>query len=233
MREGEAQPLSGPTCPCYNSCVSQLKIVIVDYQAGNLRSVAKALERFGTAPVISGEPDDLLKADALVFPGQGSCDSAMKALRERRLVEPIKAFIQQGKPFLGVCLGLQLLLERSEEGEEPGLGLYSGTVKRLPPGLKVPHMGWNQVDLHLEHPVLRGIPSGSYFYFVHSFYADPKDRSLVAGTTCYGFPFCSAIADGNLVATQFHPEKSGAMGLKLYENFVSFAGGQQGADSWR
>ena len=219
----EGRSLSGPRGTCYNLGMSSLKIAIVDYQAGNLRSVTKALEKVGVEPLVTNSAEDILNADALVFPGQGSCDGAMKALKERDLVSPITAFVQQGKPFLGVCLGLQLLLERSEEGKEPCLGVYKGTVKGLPKGLKVPHMGWNQVDFHSDHPVLKDVPKGSYFYFVHSYYADPEDKDLIAGTTCYGVPFCSVVADGNLVATQFHPEKSGTIGLSVYENFVRFA----------
>ena len=208
-------------------------IAIVDYQAGNLRSVAKALEKAGQRPLVTGNPEDIRRADALVLPGQGSNDSAMCALKERGLVEPIAGFIKGGRPFLGVCLGLQLLLQWSDEGVEPGLGVFSGGVRRLPPGLKVPHMGWNQVNLCKEHPVLEGIPSGSYFYFAHSYYADPEDESLVAGTTTYGVKFCSVLARDNMVATQFHPEKSGNLGLKIYENFVKLVVSQRGVGEWR
>ena len=200
------------------------KIAVVDYQAGNLRSVQKALERYGAAAVVTSGADVIGDADALVLPGQGANDSSMRALRARDLVDPINRFITSGRPFLGVCLGLQLLLETSDEGVEPGLGALRGRVRALPGGLKVPHMGWNQVALVKEHPVLEGVPTGSYFYFVHSYYADPEDESLVAGTTSYGLEFCSVAAYENVVATQFHPEKSGAVGLKLYENFVRVAG---------
>ena len=195
-------------------------IAIVDYQAGNLRSVQKALEKFGASARISGVADEIQRADAAVFPGQGANDSSMRQLRARDLVEPIKEFVASGKPFLGVCLGLQLLLEGSDEGVEPGLGVLTGHVRRLPTGTKVPHMGWNQVEFRGEHPVLDGLPSGSYFYFVHSYYADPEKESVVAGTTTYGIEFCSAVAWDNVVAVQFHPEKSGTNGLKLYESFV-------------
>ena len=198
-------------------------IVIVDYQAGNLRSVQKALERFGARASVTSDAGEMERADGMVFPGQGANDSAMSHLRARGLVEPIKKFVSAGKPFMGVCLGLQLLLDGSDEGNEPGLGVMPGWVRRLPAGLKTPHMGWNQVEFSARHPVLDGVPSNSYFYFVHSYYADPKERSLVAGTTDYGVRFCSAVARGNLVAVQFHPEKSGSQGLKLYQNFVRLA----------
>ena len=201
------------------------KIAIVDYEAGNLRSVQKALQRFGADAAITSDPFQIKAADALVFPGQGANDSSMRALRKRGLVEPIQEFIGSGKPFLGVCLGLQLLLESSDEGVEPGLGAVRGRVRLLPAGLKVPHMGWNQVEFKKEHPVLNGFSSGSYFYFVHSYYADPEDKSLVAGATTYGIEFCSAVAWDNVVAVQFHPEKSGSNGLKIYERFVGLARG--------
>ncbi len=198
-------------------------IAIADYNAGNLRSVQKALERFEARAEITSSPERIADADALVVPGQGACDSSMRHLRERGLVEPIREFIQSGKPFLGVCLGLQLLLDSSEEGEEPCLGIVSGTCRRLPSGRKIPHMGWNQVSLKKEHPVFEGVKDDSHFYFVHSYYADPEDRSLVAGTTDYGVEFCSAAAWDSVVAVQFHPEKSGKVGLKMYENFVRYA----------
>ena len=198
-------------------------IAIVDYQAGNLRSVQKALERFGARAIITSDAGHVARADALVFPGQGANDSAMRQLKARGLVAPIRDFVASGKPFLGVCLGLQLLLEGSDEGTEPGLGVLVGRCRHLPSGVKVPHMGWNQVEFHLDHPVLEGVRSGTYFYFVHSYYADLKESSLVAGTTTYGIEFCSATAWDNVVAVQFHPEKSGANGLQLYENFVRLA----------
>ena len=200
--------------------MSNSKIVIVDYQAGNLRSVQKAIERFDVTPSISSNPDTIREADALVFPGQGACDSAMRHIRSRGLEESIKQFIRSDKPFLGVCLGLQLLLEGSEEGDEPGLGALAGWVRRLPEGQKIPHIGWNQVRLNIRHPVVENIPDNSDFYFVHSYYADPADRSVVTATTEYGVRFCSIATRGNLIAVQFHPEKSGDLGLKIYENFI-------------
>ncbi len=195
-------------------------IAIIDYQAGNLRSVQKALERYGAETIITSEPDRIESAAGVVFPGQGANDSSMRNLRRKELVEPIKAFIEGGRPFLGVCLGLQLLMEGSDEGVEPGLGVLRGWVRQLPPGLKVPHMGWNRVELQTRHPLLKGVPNGSYFYFVHSYYADPNDESLVTGKTTYGVEFCSAVAWDSVLAVQFHPEKSGQTGLRVYENFV-------------
>lgn len=190
--------------------------------------MAKALEAVGANPLVTEESAELDAANAVILPGVGSGPAAMQALAARGLVEPIKEYIAAGRPFLGVCLGLQLLLEMTEEGDAPCLGVLPGRVRRLPAGLKVPHMGWNSVDFGLEHPVFRGIPPASHFYFVHSYYADPDDRAGVAGTTGYGIPFCSAYARNNLVATQFHPEKSGAVGLQIYRNFLSFAGKSAG-----
>ncbi|MBM3934011.1 MAG: imidazole glycerol phosphate synthase subunit HisH [SAR202 cluster bacterium] len=195
-------------------------IAIVDYNAGNLRSVQKALELVGARTKITSDATDLATARGVVFPGQGANDPAMRQLKTRSLVDPIKDVIHSGKPFLGVCLGLQLLLESSEEGIVPALGIMQGTVKRLPQGLKVPHIGWNNVSFKRQHPVFEGVPDNSYFYFVHSYYADPESRGMVTGTTTYGVEFCSAAARGSMAAVQFHPEKSGKVGLKIYENFV-------------
>ncbi len=200
-----------------------LKIVVIDYQSGNLRSVAKALEAVGANPLVTGNAAELASADAVILPGVGSGPAAMQALAERKLTQPLIDYLASGQPFLGVCLGLQLLLERTEEGDAPCLGVIPGRVRRLPAGLKVPHMGWNRVEFRSEHPVLAGISAGSHFYFVHSYYADPEDRSGVAGATTYGLPFCSVYAQGNLAATQFHPEKSGRVGLQVYRNFLAFA----------
>ena len=201
-------------------------LVIVDYGAGNLRSVARALESAGAHPRITSDPEAVRHAEALVFPGQGACDSAMRALEASQLTAAVREFIGSGRSFLGVCLGLQLLLDFAEEGDVPCLGVFAGRVRHLPPGLKIPHMGWNQVRFQQEHPVFAGVPQDSYFYFVHSYYADPQDSALVAATTDYGIPFCSAIAQGNLVATQFHPEKSGPVGLRIYRNFVAGLNGR-------
>ena len=202
---------------------TSLRVAIVDYRAGNLRSVAKALEAVGADPLVTSDAREIARSGALVFPGQGANDSSMRALRHRGLVGAITDFITADRPFLGVCLGLQLLLERSEEGTEPGLGVIGGRVRRLPDGRKIPHMGWNSVSLRTSHEVLSAVPDGSLFYFVHSYYADPSDPGLVAGTTEYGVEFCSAVARRSLVAVQFHPEKSGRLGLALYRRFVEFA----------
>ncbi|MFH1002755.1 MAG: imidazole glycerol phosphate synthase subunit HisH [Chloroflexota bacterium] len=199
-------------------------IVLVDYGAGNLRSVANAIARLGYRASISSRPDDLRAARAVILPGVGAAADAMNSLRALGLIEPLTRYITEGRPFLGVCLGLQVLLESTEEGGgHPCLGIVPGRVKRLPAGLKIPHMGWNQVTQKAAHPVLAGIPDGANFYFVHSYYAVPDDGAAVIGETDYGLPFCSVLARGNLVATQFHPEKSGEFGLRLYRNFLRLA----------
>jgi glutamine amidotransferase len=214
-------------------------IAIIDYKAGNLRSVQKALEECGATAHITADAEDISAADGVVFPGQGACDASMLSIRERGLFEIIRHSIDSGKPFLGVCLGLQLLLESSEEGEEPCLAILKGSTKRLPPekteqvGLKIPHMGWNSVSLSVQHPVFEGIPNDSYFYFVHSYYADPEDKDIVAGVTNYGIDFCSAVAWDNVAAVQFHPEKSGAVGLRLYRNFLTLVDANRKAAAWR
>jgi len=227
---------------------SSIKLVVIDYQSGNLRSVAKALETAGVYAQITGDPAQLRDADAVILPGVGSGPAAMAALRQRGLVEPLRQYVASGRPFLGVCLGLQLLLERTQEGDTSGkipfpspnpfplkvegedgggstqcLGIIPGEVQRLPQGLKVPHMGWNSVEFKKPHPVFQDIPQESHFYFVHSYYAAPQDGGGIAGITEYGIPFCSVYARGNLVATQFHPEKSGTLGLQIYQNFVAYA----------
>jgi imidazole glycerol-phosphate synthase subunit HisH len=196
-------------------------IAILDYRAGNLRSVAKALEAVGARPVLTDDPAEVARADGLVVPGQGSAVDAMRNLTRLGLVEPIKQYVASGRPFLGVCLGEQVIFESSEEG--PGvncLGLIPGTVRRLPGGQKVPHMGWNSVRFVRPHPLLDGVPNDEYFYFVHSFYVDPTDPAMIVGETDYGVTFASIVAHNNVFATQFHPEKSSGIGLKIYENFV-------------
>lgn len=200
-------------------------IAIVDYGAGNLRSVAKAFAQLGHEPVITQAAQDIQRAQALILPGVGSAGHAMAALTHLGLVTPIRDFIANGKPFFGVCLGLQLLFSFTEEEEGCDcMGVLSGSVRRLPKGLKIPHMGWNQVRQGREHPIFQTIPDGNYFYFVHSYYAQPDDPSVVAGQTDYGVTFASVIIRDNVVATQFHPEKSGPMGLRIYENFLRWSG---------
>lgn len=201
-----------------------MKIVIVDYGAGNLRSVVRAVAQVGGEPVIISRAREIMEAQALILPGVGAAADTMSNLRRHGLVEPIREYIVGGGPFLGICMGLQALFEVSEEGgEHPCLGILPGRVVRLPPGLKVPHMGWNQVRIVRDHPIFQGIPNGSYFYFVHSYYPQPEDPSIVIGETEYGVTFPSVVARGRLVATQFHPEKSGGLGLRMYENFLRLA----------
>ena len=203
-----------------------LKVTLVDYGYGNIRSVARALTKAGVSPVISGDPRELVNADAAVVPGVGAADSAMKSLEGLRLVPALREFMETERPLLGVCLGQQLLMDRTEEGDVPCLGVVPGTAKRLPAGQKVPHMGWNSVEFVATHPLLEGIPNPSYFYFVHSYYAQPDEASTEVGMTEYGVRFCSLLAKGNVAATQFHPEKSGPLGLRIYENFVRLAAGE-------
>jgi glutamine amidotransferase len=200
------------------------KIVIVDYGAGNLRSVARAVAHTGREPIVTSDPREVPAADALIVPGVGAAADTMRNLRATNMVEPIREYIASGKPFFGVCMGQQALLSVSEEGgEHECLGIVPGRVKKLPGGQKVPHMGWNQVRQTRSHPLFDGIPDESYFYFVHSYYPQPEDEEVVIGETEYGVRFASVLARANIVATQFHPEKSGEMGLRMYENFLSFA----------
>ena len=199
-------------------------VVIIDYGAGNLRSVANAVSRLGYEPKVTARPDDVLDARAVILPGVGAAADTMASLERLGLVPAITQFIAEDRPFLGVCIGLQILFTSTEEGGwHECLGIVSGRVRRLPSGLKIPHMGWNQVKQKTSHPVFDGIPDEANFYFVHSYHVEPEDKSLVAGETEYGIPICSVIARGNLIATQFHPEKSGEVGLKLYDNFIRLA----------
>jgi glutamine amidotransferase len=200
------------------------RVLVVDYGMGNLRSVAKALERVGARVLVSGRPEDVADTEKLVLPGVGAFAAAIAGLRQRGLLGPLRLYLQENRPFLGICLGLQLLFERShEEGEHEGLGLLRGDVVRFLPddrALKVPHIGWNQVHLRPGVPLFAGVPQGAYVYFVHSYYVRPQ-ADVVAAETDYGSPFCSAIWRGHLSATQFHPEKSQKVGLQMLANFVS------------
>ncbi len=199
-------------------------IAIIDYGAGNLRSVTNAIGRLGYQPKIISAADDFPTAQAVILPGVGAAADTMANLQRLGLVSPIRRFIGEGRPFLGVCIGLQVLFDGTEEGGWHGcLGIIPGAVRRLPSGLKIPHMGWNQVKQRVPHPIFEGIPDEANFYFVHGYYVEPEDSSLVAGETEYGIPICSVIARDNLVATQFHPEKSGEVGLKIYDNFIRIA----------
>jgi len=206
------------------------KIVVVDYGMGNLRSVAQALRKVAPEAnvMISGELADVKSADRLVFPGQGAMPDCMRCLRESGLQDAVVE-ASRNKPVFGVCVGEQLLFDWSEEGDIPCMGLFPGKVVRFRledrlqedgSRFKVPQMGWNRVSQTVSHPLWQGIADNSYFYFVHSYYAQPAERAHVAGETLYGEPFCSAIARDNIFATQFHPEKSAAAGLQLYKNFV-------------
>lgn len=200
-------------------------IAVIDYDMGNLHSACKGLEKAGGNPKITDNPEDILNADGIVLPGVGSFDPAVQHLRSRHLVEPIKTAIAQGKPFLGICLGLQILFDGSEEGKEPGLGIISGMVRRFrsEPNLTIPHMGWNQ--LAFTQPALslwQNLPADPYVYFVHSYYVDPVDPTVTAATVTHGSQtVTAAIARDNLVAVQFHPEKSSTTGLTLLSNFVN------------
>ena len=199
-------------------------VVVVDYGMGNLRSVEKALAYVGTSDdvKVSGDPNDIEKADKVVFPGQGAMPDCMKELESRKLIEPIRA-ASTDKPFLGICIGLQLLFERSAEGNVDGLGLMPGEVQKFSSNkldgggakLKVPHMGWNQVKIVKKHKLIDGISDKEYFYFVHSFYPEPSSNQVVIATSHYGSNFPSIVAQNNVYATQFHPEKSGDIGLRI------------------
>jgi glutamine amidotransferase len=202
-------------------------IVIIDYGMGNLRSVQKAIEKVGHVAVISGDPDQVARADKLILPGIGAFRDAIARLREADLVPPILDHIRSGRPFLGICLGLQLLFTTShEDGEHQGLNVFPGEVVRFPdvPGLKVPHMGWNQLRVHRRAPVLEGLPDEAAVYFVHSYYVVPKDASLTATETDYPTPFASSIWRENVFATQFHPEKSQRIGLEMLRRFAMSQG---------
>ncbi|HET7738456.1 MAG TPA: imidazole glycerol phosphate synthase subunit HisH [Tepidiformaceae bacterium] len=200
-------------------------IVVIDYDAGNLRSVERALAHVGADPYVTSDPGALAHAAGVVVPGVGAASDTMSNLESRGLVGPLREYIASGRPFLGVCMGLQALFDTSEEGDgQECLGIIPGSVRHFRlEGLKVPHMGWNTVTWLREHPITEGIPSGSYFYFVHSFYPSPTDPGVALGETEYGRTFPSVVARDNLVATQFHPEKSGDDGLRLYKNFVTWA----------
>ncbi|HOD36563.1 MAG TPA: imidazole glycerol phosphate synthase subunit HisH [Syntrophales bacterium] len=206
-------------------------ISIIDYRAGNLTSVARALQHLGESCEITGDPRKIQRAERIIFPGVGAAGEAMTHLRSAGLNACIRDVFQAGKPILGICLGTQVIFEYSEEDNATCLGLVPGRVKRFPEGLrqdgrpiKIPHMGWNRVDFTGHHPVFRALPSGSEFYFVHSFYPVPADEKLVAGWSDYGIRFCAVVAYQNLVAVQFHAEKSGRFGLQILKNFCRWEG---------
>ncbi len=199
-------------------------IAVIDYGAGNIGSVVNALVQLGCRPTVTGAASTLLKADAVILPGVGAAADTMKGLSSAGIDEVVRQLVELKKPLFAVCVGLQVLFDVTEEdGEHQCLGIIPGRVCRLPAGLKIPHMGWNQVKQVYPHPLFTGIPDNTNFYFVHSYYASPQDGSMIAGKTEYGFEFCSMIIRDTLFATQFHPEKSGEYGLKMYANFIEYA----------
>ncbi len=200
-------------------------IAVLDYDMGNLHSACKGLEKAGAKPEVTDSPADIKRADAVVLPGVGAFDPAVQHLRSRGLEKPIKEAIASGKPFLGICLGLQMLFEGSEEGTEPGLGIIAGTVRRFrpEPGITIPHMGWNELEFTQPNSVLWQQLSGNpRVYFVHSYYVDPVDPNIRAATVTHGSQIVTAaITRKNLMAVQFHPEKSSTTGLQILSNFVA------------
>ena len=203
-------------------------IALIDYDSGNLRSAQKALLKVGADVRVVRRPEEINGARAMVLPGVGAFDDCMQALQKQELLEAAREFIKTGRPFLGICVGYQALFERSQEFNScaAGLGVFAGKVVRFAdgPGLKVPQIGWNQLNvLKPDCPIYRGIPTGSYVYFVHSYFPKPADASITATETTYGEAFASSVWRDNVFATQFHPEKSQAVGLRLLKNFVDLA----------
>ena len=199
-------------------------IAIMDYGAGNILSVQKALDYIGCENTVTSDPAVIAAADGAILPGVGSFGDAMNHMNERGLADAAKQFAASGKPFLGICLGLQVLFESSEESEGvQGLSLLSGAVKRFPSdrGLKIPHIGWNSITYHKDCPLFKGLPDNPYVYFVHSYYLAAKSADVVAATATYGIEFHAAAWRDNVFATQFHPEKSGSIGLQILRNFVA------------
>jgi glutamine amidotransferase len=192
---------------------------VLDYDMGNLRSVVKALQHVGAEARVVDEPGGVKDLDRLVVPGVGAFGACMAALRERGLDQVIRDWAIDGRPLLGVCLGMQVLFEWSEEGDQEGLGILPGKVRKLPAGVKVPHMGWNEVTWERDHPLIRRVPSGTRLYFVHSYFCDAQAGDVV-GLTDHGGAFAAAVSRGAIFATQFHPEKSGPPGLEIYRAFV-------------
>ena len=203
-------------------------IALIDYGAGNLRSVQNALGRLDGTCTIASSPDDVARAQAIIFPGVGAAAPAMAALRDRGLDQAVVAAIRDGVPFLGICLGMQLLFERSAEDGAACLGVIPGTVERLKTQEKLPHVGWNTLERVRPHRALEGM-DGEAFYFVHSYVVVPRDPAVTAGETTYGVPFVSAVTRESLVGVQFHPERSGTAGLRLLENFLRFADAEAAA----
>ncbi len=199
-------------------------IAIIDYDAGNLKSVEKALLSLGETPVITRDREQILSADKIILPGVGSFGDAMGRLRQYQLVEIIRRSVERNTPFLGICLGLQLMFERSDESDGvEGLGLLKGEIVKIPdcPGLKIPHMGWNSLNIKPGTRLFKGIENGAYVYFVHSYYLKAEDQQVVAASTEYSAHIHAAVEEKNLFACQFHPEKSGDVGLQILKNFIS------------
>lgn len=206
-------------------------IAIIDYGAGNLGSVTNAIDKLGFNSEVTKKPEDALNAEAVILPGVGAAGDTMNKLTSLGMAKAICQRISENRPLLAICIGLQIMLSKTEEGGgHRCLNVIPGAVRRLPIGLKVPHMGWNQVKQQFSHPIFAGIPDNTNFYFVHSYYATPDDKSVIAGTTDYGSLICSLIIKDNLIATQFHPEKSGNYGLRIYSNFLSIALGDNKND---
>jgi imidazole glycerol-phosphate synthase subunit HisH len=203
-----------------------MEVTLIDYGFGNLRSVEKALQHAGAGVRLASEPADVERALKLVLPGVGAFGAGMGALNERGLREPIVAAAAAGVPLLGICLGMQLLFERSEEmGEHEGLGLLPGTVVRFQgDGIRVPHMGWNELEPQREHPLLAGIPAGAHAYFVHSYFCQPAEAGDLIASADYGRPFAAMAGRGNVAGLQFHPEKSQRTGLRILRNFLEWEG---------
>ena len=197
-------------------------IAVVDYGVGNLFSVEKALAALGAEVRVSGEASDMREAEKIVLPGVGAFGDCMKNLQATGLIPVLREMMQAGKPLLGICVGMQILFEGSEESPETaGLGYFAGQVKKIQaPDLKIPHMGWNSLDVRGDSRLFDGLPKNPYVYFVHSYHAVPQDASIIAATTDYGQKLTAAVAQKNVMATQFHPEKSGDVGLKILENFL-------------
>jgi imidazole glycerol phosphate synthase glutamine amidotransferase subunit len=198
-------------------------IEVVDYGAGNLRSVLKGIETVGGEARLCRDPEAIAEAAGVVFPGQGAFDTASRKLVDLGFTDPLREYLAQDRPFFGICLGLQLLFETSEEAPgAKGLGVLKGTNRRFAPGKKIPHMGWNAVSVRGECPLFDGVEDGSFFYFVHSYFPVPQEEEVIAATSDYEEEFCCAVRRGSLTAVQFHPEKSQKRGLQLLGNFVEF-----------
>ena len=212
-----------------------MNIGIIDYDAGNLKSVETALDFLGENYFVSSDPDKLIKSDKIIFPGVGEASSSMKILKSRSLDLFLKEYFKKGNPILGICLGCQIVLNFSEERNTDCLGLVSGSSKEFSHnmGLKIPHMGWNQVQSTQDHYIFKDIPNNSSFYFVHSYYPEPENQDTIIALTDYGISFSSAFSVDNLVAVQFHPEKSGPYGLKMLDNFIKADRQQVGCSPMR